>query len=156
MVPTRATHHSYWLKSLQKTIINVVFFLMNLFMTISTFFFFHSFYLFKYQPNKMVKHTQTIRRLLPRDCLNVFDHFVGLGFKGLNIIVFVYNGLNKVLFYLEKINSFCCLETVHSKRLHLFLNVKSSWCQHAWWKFVFLIFVPHGNWKRKLQSRIAI
>ena len=30
----------------------------------------------------MVKHTQTIRRLLPMNCLSVFDHFVGLkGFK---------------------------------------------------------------------------
>ena len=32
---------------------------------------------------KMVKHTQTIRRLLPRNCLSVFDHFVGLALKGL-------------------------------------------------------------------------
>ena len=26
----------------------------------------------------MVKHTQAIRRLLPTNCLNVSDHFVGL------------------------------------------------------------------------------
>ena len=26
----------------------------------------------------MVKHTQTIRQLQPTNCLNVFDHFVGL------------------------------------------------------------------------------
>ena len=31
----------------------------------------------------MVKHAQTIRRLLPTNCLSVFDHFVGLGLKGL-------------------------------------------------------------------------
>ena len=31
----------------------------------------------------MVKHTQTIRRLLPTNCLSVFDHFVGSGLKGL-------------------------------------------------------------------------
>ena len=31
----------------------------------------------------MVKHTQTIRRLLPTNCLSVFDHFVGLALKGL-------------------------------------------------------------------------
>ena len=31
----------------------------------------------------MVKHTQTIRRLLPMNCLSVFDHFVGLVLKGL-------------------------------------------------------------------------
>ena len=29
-------------------------------------------------PYKMVKRTQTIRRLLPMNCLNVFDHFVRL------------------------------------------------------------------------------
>ena len=30
----------------------------------------------------MVKHTQTIRRLLVVNCLSVFDHFVGMAFKG--------------------------------------------------------------------------
>ena len=34
---------------------------------------------------KMVKHTQTICQLLPTNCLSVFDHFVGLVFKGLNL-----------------------------------------------------------------------
>ena len=32
----------------------------------------------------MVKHTQTIRRKLPSNCLSVFDHFVGLAPKGLS------------------------------------------------------------------------
>ena len=37
------------------------------------------------QTRKVVKHTQTIRRLLPPDSpLSVFDHFAGLAFKGLN------------------------------------------------------------------------
>ena len=31
----------------------------------------------------MVKHSQTIRRLLPENCLSVSDHIVGLAFKGL-------------------------------------------------------------------------
>ena len=31
----------------------------------------------------MVKHTQTIRWLKPTNCLNVFDHFMGLALKGL-------------------------------------------------------------------------
>ena len=31
----------------------------------------------------MVKHTQTIRWLSPTNYLTVFDHFVGLAFKGL-------------------------------------------------------------------------
>ena len=33
----------------------------------------------------MVKHTETIRRLLPTDFLSVFDHFVGLALKGLTL-----------------------------------------------------------------------
>ena len=39
---------------------------------------------FKRQPHKMVKHTQTIRRILPTNCLSMFDHFVGLALKGLS------------------------------------------------------------------------
>ena len=31
----------------------------------------------------MAKHTQTIRQLLPTNCLSVFDHFVGLALKEL-------------------------------------------------------------------------
>ena len=38
----------------------------------------------------MVKHTQTIRRLLPTNCLSVFDHFVELAPNGL-IIYFTIN-----------------------------------------------------------------
>ena len=38
---------------------------------------------FKRQPRKMVKHTQTIRRVLPTNVLSLFDHFVGLALKGL-------------------------------------------------------------------------
>ena len=38
---------------------------------------------FKGHPPKMVKHTQTIRRLLPTNCLSAFDHFVGLALKRL-------------------------------------------------------------------------
>ena len=33
------------------------------------------------QAHKMVKRTQTIRWLLPTNCLCVFDHFVGLALK---------------------------------------------------------------------------
>ena len=41
---------------------------------------------FKRQPNKKVKHNQTIRRLLPPNCLGMFDHFVRSTLKGLKII----------------------------------------------------------------------
>ena len=33
--------------------------------------------------HKTVKHTKTIRRLLPTNCLSVFNHFVGLVLEGL-------------------------------------------------------------------------
>ena len=33
----------------------------------------------------MVKHTQTIRQILPRNCLNLLDHFEELTLKGLSI-----------------------------------------------------------------------
>ena len=33
----------------------------------------------------MVKHTPTIRRLLPTNCLSVYDHFMGLTLKGLKL-----------------------------------------------------------------------
>ena len=39
----------------------------------------------KHQPRKMVKHTQTFRRLLPTNCFSVFDHFAGLALKELNL-----------------------------------------------------------------------
>ena len=35
----------------------------------------------------MVKHTQTIRRLLPTNCLSVFDHFVRLALIWLKLEV---------------------------------------------------------------------
>ena len=38
---------------------------------------------FKGQPRKMVKHTQTIHRQQPTNCLSVFNHFVGLALKRL-------------------------------------------------------------------------
>ena len=44
---------------------------------------YNAYYPVKHQPHKKVKHTQTICRLLPTNCLSVFDHFVGLVRKGL-------------------------------------------------------------------------
>ena len=38
---------------------------------------------FQCQPDKMVKLSQRIRRLLPTNYLSVFDHFVGLALKRL-------------------------------------------------------------------------
>ena len=50
----------------------------------------HQTYQFKCQPHKKVKHTQTIRRFLSTNYLNVFDHFMGLALKGLNYDKFKY------------------------------------------------------------------
>ena len=36
----------------------------------------------------MIKHTQTIRGLLPMNCFGVFDHTMGLALKGLRMINF--------------------------------------------------------------------
>ena len=41
----------------------------------------------KRQSHKIVKHTQTIYRLLPTNCFSACDHFVGLALKGLTFIV---------------------------------------------------------------------
>ena len=38
----------------------------------------------------MFKHTQTVRLLLPTNCLGVFDHFVGLALKGLQLSAPIY------------------------------------------------------------------
>ena len=37
----------------------------------------------KRQAREIVKHAQTIHRMLPTNCLSVFDYFVGLTFKKL-------------------------------------------------------------------------
>ena len=42
------------------------------------------YYPFKRQPYKIVKHTLTICRQKPTNCLSMFDHFGGLVLKGLN------------------------------------------------------------------------
>ena len=41
-------------------------------------------YPFKRKRHKMVKHTQTNRRLLPANCLSVFDQFAVLPLKALS------------------------------------------------------------------------
>ena len=45
---------------------------------------------FKHQPRKMVRHTQTICRRQMTNCFSVFDHFVGLAFKELLLVIMVH------------------------------------------------------------------
>ena len=50
---------------------------------------------FKRKPHKMVKHTQTIRRLLHTNCLSVFDHFVELALKELTASLITQQNLRQ-------------------------------------------------------------
>ena len=61
----------------------------------------------------MVKHTQTIRRLLADESLRVFEHFTGFGLKGLamsssagieNVMIPLINAYKIMLLPLEKHN----------------------------------------------------
>ena len=45
----------------------------------------------------MLKYTQTIRWLLPTNCLSVLEHFVGSALKGLKIITKLFEISTKVL-----------------------------------------------------------
>ena len=45
----------------------------------------------------MVKHTQTICRLLPTNCLSVFDYFVRLALKGLIGVINIFGKLSDEL-----------------------------------------------------------
>ena len=51
----------------------------------------------------MVRPTQTIRRLLPMNCLSVFDHFVGLVLKGLRLSRGITLFLSSMFYYLSKL-----------------------------------------------------
>ena len=51
---------------------------------------------FKRQPHKMFKHTQAIFRLTSTNCMNVFDHFVGLLLKMLKDCIWRLNHLYEV------------------------------------------------------------
>ena len=57
----------------------------------------------------MVKHTQTIRRQRLIKCLSVFDHFVGLAFKGLRITEkgIVVQGMHLERIRTSKMDLFC-------------------------------------------------
>ena len=53
---------------------------------------------FQRQTHKIVRHTQTIRRLLSTNCMSVFEYFVELTLKGLMINKRIINGIvNKII-----------------------------------------------------------
>ena len=69
----------------------------------------------------MVKHTQTIRQLLPTNSLSAFDHFVGLALKGYvtslalpTSISSMYSTIDLVAFSQKGIyNNSCQIKTSH-------------------------------------------
>ena len=80
----------------------------------------------------MVKHTQTIRWQQPTSCLRVFDHFMGLAFKGLRL-----DFTNKFKFehnFLDCLKSFClCInepETTDHKLSFKHLRIKCQQYKH--------------------------
>ena len=74
---------------------------------------------FKRQPQKMVKHTQRIHRLLPTNCLRVFDHFVRLALKGLTFYHVLLSGIDgnydQDIFLFVSIKSKIVLTSGHGK-----------------------------------------
>ena len=66
---------------------------------------------FKHEPHKMVKHPQTIRWLLPTNCLGVFNHFGGLALKGLK-----WAHLEKYMSFDKKES--CCLGQIQALDLY--------------------------------------
>ena len=46
----------------------------------------------------MVRHTQTIRRQEPTNCLSVFDQFMGLALKGLKDVFSTLSNIYGVIF----------------------------------------------------------
>ena len=61
----------------------------------------------------MVKYIQRIRRLMPKNCLDVFDHFVRLALKGLTHFRLM------VLFYIpwtQKTSDFSDVFTLYRKK----------------------------------------
>ena len=67
----------------------------------------------------MVKHTQTIRRQKPTNCLSVFGHFVGLALKGLKYTFVLFTNL--ILWY--QLKSLIILNFIFSWCIYFSKNV---------------------------------
>ena len=63
----------------------------------------------------MVKHIQTLRRLLLTNCLSVFDHFVGLVLKGLTISIYYFSFEILIEFSLMDVN---IVNTISNSSMH--------------------------------------
>ena len=82
----------------------------------------------------MVKHSQTIRRQMPTNCLSVFDHFVGLALKRLfkkeasPLLVSIFIDNNKLLFTIDNSKFYLRLydSKLYSKITFLMVNFLRS------------------------------
>ena len=70
----------------------------------------------------MVKHIQTIRQLLAKNCLSVFDHFVGYALKVLMTTGLLINGFTIVVNTTKDL-FFCDI---------FIANLKTSKCKAVW------------------------
>ena len=72
-------------------------------------------------PQNGQTHSQTIRRLLPSNCLSVFDHFVGLTLKRINLFRLTrckdHGRLIDLISFFQKLQ-------VHQNMLTVLLSVK--------------------------------
>ena len=73
--------------------------------------------------HNMVKHTKTIRRLLPTNCLNVFDHFVGLALKRLTHFIAMFAFCSGIL---ESITKSGTMLTAEKMKFSVRVNVTKS------------------------------
>ena len=64
---------------------------------------------FNRQLYQMVKHAQTIRRLVSTNCLSVFDHFVGLALKRLNEYSWSKQNIMRLIIVSNRSNRFSAL-----------------------------------------------
>ena len=71
----------------------------------------------------MVKHPQTIRRLLPTNSLSVFDHFVGLTLKVLIVIksgkTSQYIVRKKTNVFFPSLEEFCDIDLSFQQKMNL-------------------------------------
>ena len=51
------------------------------------------------QSHKMAKHTQTIRGQIADELLSLFDHFVGLAFKGVKSLKTAAVNFNEIIIF---------------------------------------------------------
>ena len=112
----------------------------------------HFFKPFQRQSLKMVKHTQTICRLLPTNCLSVFDHFVGLVLQGLTCFVIQLFRKNNLL----SLSSLQLKTYSASKRetLHLELVQTSERASWVFWEVAVLKKITKSQEKHPLLGAI--